>query len=253
VKRPLEIRAPPRDWIEILRVAYPFLRNREKVGDLALFGSQALSIYMKSPLRSKDLALLSGQVGPTQIDRLSRELDVLEDVEVRTRTVQTRMFGARKMTTYAIELRVNGKPFMVELFDRILDGQPLSVLQPYIEPTKRWGMDIWAPDRDATMALRLSFRQPDGISRFNATRLNSFVQENLRSLRFNRVASILKNWGMEALVEKNLVDLYRRNHLRIRGDNKILPGIEKKLKQRRHTQPGHRPRTSARESELCDG
>jgi hypothetical protein len=228
----MEIRAPPRDWIEILRVAYPFLRSKEKVGDLALFGSQALSIYVKSPLRSKDLDLLSGRVGPSQVDRLSGELGVLQNVEVRTSTVQTRMFGPRKMTTYTIELRVNGKPFMVELFDRILDGQPPSVLQPYIEPIKRWGLDIWAPDRDATMALRLSFRQPEGISRFNATRLNSFVQENLGSLRFNRVASILKNWGMEALVEKNLVDLYRKNRLRITGDNKILPGIEKKLKHR---------------------
>ena len=232
MKRPMEIRAPPRDWIEILRVAYPFLRSKEKVGDLALFGSQALSIYVKSPLRSKDLDLLSSQVGPSQVDRLSGELGVLQNVEVRTSTVQTRMFGPRKMTTYTIELRVNGKPFMVELFDRILDGQPPSVLQPYIEPIKRWGLDIWAPDRDATMALRLSFRQPEGISRFNATRLNSFVQENLDSLRFNRVASILKNWEMEALVEKNLVDLYRKNRLRITGDNKILPGIEKKLKQR---------------------
>jgi hypothetical protein len=46
------------------------------------------------------------------------------------------------------------------------------------------------------------------------------------------VASILKNWGMEALVEKNLVDLYRKNRLRITGDYKIIPGIEKKLKQR---------------------
>jgi hypothetical protein len=228
----MEIRAPPRDWIEILRVAYPFLRSKEKVGDLALFGSQALSIYVKSPLRSKDLDLLSGQVGPSQVDRLSGELGVLQNVEVRTSTVQTRMFDSRKMTTYTIELRVNGKPFMVELFDRILDGQPPSVLQPYIEPIERWGLDIWAPDRDATMALRLSFRQPEGISRFNATRLNSFVQENLGSLRFNRVASILKKWGMEALVEKNLVDLYRKNRLRITGDNKVLPGIEKKLKQR---------------------
>jgi len=232
VKRPMEIRAPPRDWIEILRVAYPFLRSMEKVGDLVLFGSQALSIYVKSPLRSKDLDLLSGQVGPSQVDRLSGELGVLQNVEVRTSTVQTRMFGPRKMTTYTIELRVNGKPFMVELFDRILDGQPPSVLQPYVEPIKRWGLDIWAPDRDATMALRLSFRQPEGMSRFNATRLNSFVQENLGSLRFNRVASILKNWEMEALVEKNLVDLYRKNRFRITGDNKIFPGIEKKLKQR---------------------
>jgi hypothetical protein len=227
----MEIRAPPRDWIEILRVAYPFLRNKEKVGDLALYGSQALSIYMKSPLRSKDLDLVSSQVGPRQVDRLIGELGVLENIEVRTNTVQTRMFGPRKMMTYAIELRINGKPFMVELFDRILDGQPPSVLQPYVELIKRWDLEIWAPDRDATMALRLSFRQPEGISRFNATRLNSFVQENVSSLRFNRVASILKNWGMEALVEKNLGDLYRKNRLRITGDYKIIPGIEKKLKQ----------------------
>jgi hypothetical protein len=232
VKRPKEIRAPPKDWIEILRVAYPFLRNKEKVGDLALYGSQALSIYMKSPLRSKDLDLVSSQVGPRQVDRLIGELGVLENIEVRTNTVQTSMFGPRKMTTYAIELRINGKPFMVELFDRILDGQPPSVLQPYVELIKRWDLEIWAPDRDATMALRLSFRQPEGISRFNATRLNSFVQENVSSLRFKRVASILKNWGMEALVEKNLVDLYRKNRLRITGDYKIIPGIEKKLKQR---------------------
>ena len=232
MKRPMEIRAAPRDWIGILRVAYPFLRNKEKIGDLALFGSQGLSIYMKSPLRSKDLDLLSGQVGPSQVDRLSGELGVLQNVEVRTSTVQTRMFGPRRMTTYAIELRVNGKPFIVELFDRILDGQPPSVLQPYIERIRRWDLDIWAPDRDATMALRLSFRQPEGMSRLNATRLNSFVQENLASLRFNRVASILKNWGTEGLVEKNLVDLYRRNRLRITGDNKILPGIEEKLRQR---------------------
>jgi len=232
MKRPEDIRTPPKDWVEVLRVAYPFLRNKEKIGDLVLFGSQALSVYMKSPLRSKDLDLLSEQVGPRQVERLSRELGVLEDVEIRTTTVQTRMFGPRKMTTYAVELRVRGKPFFVELLDRILDGQPPSMLQPYVEPVRRWNLEIWVPDLEATMALRLSFRQPEGISRFNATRLNSFVQENRNSIWFNRVASILKNWKMEALVEKNLVDLYRRNGLRIIGDSKILPGIDKKLKQR---------------------
>jgi predicted nucleotidyltransferase len=232
MKRPEDIRTPPKDWVKVLRVAYPFLRNKEKVGDLVLFGSQALSIYMKSPLRSKDLDLLSEQIGPPEVERLSRELAVLEDVEIKTTTIQTRMFGPRKMTTYGLELRVRGKPFFVELFDRILDGQPPSMLQPYVEPVRRWNLEVWAPDLEATMALRLSFRQPEGISRFNATRLNSFVRENRNSLRFNRVASILKNWKMEVLVEKNLVDLYRRNGLRIIGDNKILPGIDKKLKQR---------------------
>jgi hypothetical protein len=45
------------------------------------------------------------------------------------------------------------------------------------------------------------------------------------------VASILKDWRMEALVEKNLSDLYRMHRLRIMGDNKIIPEIEKRLKQ----------------------
>jgi hypothetical protein len=212
-------------------MAYPFLRSKERVDDLALFGSQTLSLYMKTPLRSKDLDLLSGQAGPRQIEALSRELGKLKDVEVRAHTVQTRMLNSRKMTTYTIELRIKARPFFVELFDCILDGQPLSILEPYIESVERWGLEIWAPDRDATMALRLSFRQPEGISRLNATRLNAFVQENRNSLRFNRVASILKDWRMEALVEKNLSDLYRRHRLRIMGDNKIIPEIEKRLKQ----------------------
>jgi hypothetical protein len=35
---------------------------------------------------------------------------------------------------------------------------------------------------------------------------------------------------IEEWVEKNLIDLYDRNTLRITGDNKIIPGIEKKLR-----------------------
>ena len=230
MKRPQEIRAPPRDWVEVLRVAYPFLRDKQKVGDLVLFGSQALSIYMKSPLRSKDLDLLSGQVGPRKVEALSKELGTLDNVEVKANTVHTRMFGPRMMTTYAIELRIGGVPFFVELFDRILDGQTPLVLQPYVQLVKRWKLEIWTPDREAIMALRLSFRQPEGITRFNATRLNSFIEENRNRLRFNQVASIVRSWKMEAWVEKNLVDLYQRNGLRIIGDSKIIPGIEKKLK-----------------------
>ncbi len=90
-------------------------------------------------------------------------------------------------------------------------------------------MEVWAPDREATVALRMAFIQPEGIGRFNATRLNAFVDENRRSIRFKRVGSILKKWNIEDWVEKNLIELYRRNRLRIIGDSKIIPGIEKKL------------------------
>jgi hypothetical protein len=228
MKRPQDIRVAPTEWVTILRVAYPVLR--EKAGDLVLFGSQALSIRMRSPLRSKDLDMLSAQVGPAQIDKLSAELAKLKNVEFRSSSAQTRMFDSRKMTTYAIELRIKERPFIVEVFDRILDGQALGILQPYVEPVRRWGLEVWTPDREATVALRLAFRQPEGISRLNGTRLNSFIGENRRSIRFSRVRSILKVWNIEKWVEKNLIDLYHRNKLRITGDSKIIRGIEKKLK-----------------------
>jgi len=230
MKRPQEIRAAPREWIALLRVTYEFLR-RQKIGDLTLYGSQSMSLYMRNPLRSKDLDLLSSQVSLHQIEGLAERLSEIKKVEHKTTTVQTRRFDDRKMTTYAIELRVAGKPFFVELFDRILDGRPLSILQPYVEPRKRWGFEIWSPNREATVALRLAFRQPEGITRLNAVRLNSFIQENLGFLNFKLIASILKEWGIEEWVEKNLVSLYSRNRMRIINDQKIVHEIEKKMKR----------------------
>ena len=230
MKRPQEIRTAPRDWVRLLQIAYRFLREQE-VGDLLLYGSQAMSLYMRSPLRSKDLDLLSSQVSLARMEALAEKLAEIERVEYRTTTVQTRRFDDRKMVTYAIELRVSGRPFFVELFDSVLDARPLSILQPYIESIERWGLEVWSTNREATLALRLAFRQPEGISRLNATRINSFIRENLRSLDFGHVASILKDWAVENWVERNLVQLYRKNRLRIINDYLIVPEIDKKMKK----------------------
>jgi len=185
---------------------------------------------MKDPLRSKDLDLLSSQVSLHQMDALADKLSEINEVQYRTTTVQTRKFEDRKMTTYAIELRVGGKPFFIEVFDRILDGRPLSILQPYVEPTRRWTIDLWSPMREAIIILRLAFRQPEGITRLNATRLNRFIQENQQSLDFQQVAIMVKEWGIEDWVENNLVQLYRRNRLRILNDSKMILGIERRIK-----------------------
>jgi len=229
LKRPKEIRAAPKEWIALLRVAYSFLME-QGIGDLLLYGSQAMSVYMTNPLRSKDLDLLSSQVSFRQMEALADKLSEIKEVQYKTTTAQTRRFEDRKMTTYSVELRVAGKPFFVEVFDRILDGRPPSILQPYVELTSRWALDLWSPTREAIVALRLAFRQPEGITRLNAARLNSFIQENRRSLDFERVAMILKDWAIENWVENNLVQLYRRNRVRILDDNKIIPGIERKIK-----------------------
>lgn len=232
MKRPKEIRAAPKEWIALLRVAYPFLRE-QGIGDLLLYGSQAMSVYMKNPLRSKDLDLLSSQVSFRQMEELGDKLSEIKEVQCKTTTAQTRRFEDRKMTTYAIELRVGGKPFFVEVFDRILDGRPPSILQPYVESAKRWALDFWSPTREALVALRLAFRQPEGITRLNATRLNTFIQENRRSLNFKQVAAVVEEWGIGNWVENNLIQLYRRNKVRIVNDHKIIPGIERKINVRK--------------------
>jgi len=232
LKRPREIRAAPKEWVPLLRVAYSFLRG-QGIGDLLLYGSQAMSVYMKNPLRSKDLDLVSSQVSLRQMDALADKFSEINEVQYKATTAQTRKFDDRKMTTYAIELRVNGKPFFVEVFDRILDGRPPSILQPYVVPTERWTLDLWSLTREAIVALRLAFRQPEGITRLNATRLNSFIQENRRALDFERVAKIVREWGIENWVEANLIQLYRRNRVRILNDSKMIPGIERRIKTRR--------------------
>ena len=231
MRRPREIRAAPKEWIALLRAAYSFLVE-QGIGDLLLYGSQAMSVYMTNPLRSKDLDLLSSQVSFRQMEALADKLSEIKEVQYKTTTAQTRRFEDRKMTTYAIELRVSGKPFFVEVFDRILDGRPPLILQPYVEPKRRWELDFWSPAREAIVALRLAFRQPEGITRLNATRLNSFIHKNRRSLDFEQVAMIVNEWGIENWVENNLIQLYRRNRVRILHDNKIIPGIEHKIKTR---------------------
>lgn len=188
-----------------------------------------MSLYMKSPLRSKDLDLLSGQVSLREMETLAERLPRLEQVEYRRTNVLTKPFNDRRMTTYAIELRIAGKPFLVELLDSILDVRPLSLLQPYAEPVERWGLETWAPTRIAAAALRLAFRQPEGINRLNAIRLNRFIQETRRSLDLELVSSILREWRVEDWVRRNLVELYRRNRIRILDDHKIMPGIEREL------------------------
>lgn len=188
---------------------------------------------MKNPLRSKDLDLLSSQVSLRQAEALGEKLSEIKNVNFRSTSVQTRNFDDRKMTTCAIELRVSGKPFFVEIFDKILDGRTLSLLQPHVELTKRWDLEFWTPSREATTVLRLAFRQPEGITRLNATRLNVFIRENKRSLNPELVASILKDWRIVEWVERNLIELYRRHGIRILYDERMVPGIAQKMLKHR--------------------
>jgi len=230
MKRPSEIRTAPRDWLLVLKTAYPFLVNLG-IGDLLLFGSQALSVYLKSPLRSKDLDLVSSQIGPRHLEALRKHLES-SGLETRNTTVQSKPLAKARMTIYTVELRLGRKPFFLEIFDRILDGQNPSILTPHAQRTRKWNLDLWVPSPNAVVALRLSFRQPEGISRLNAIRLNNFIQQSRSKLNFNEIATMITQWGMDDRVKENLRTLHKSHRLRIRGENLLYPRIDLQPAQR---------------------
>ena len=217
MKRAQEVRSAPRDWLVVLRAVYPFLTSRE-IGDLLLYGSQALSVYLDNPLRSKDLDLVSSQMGPKHLDALVEHLGGIEMLEIRSSTIQSRPRPLGKLTIYSVELRLEGKPFILEIFDKVLDGQNPSILTPYTRQVHKWKLDLWVPSPDATVALRLSFRQPEGISRLNAERLNSFIKQNRKKLNFHSVREIIRRWGMDELVRSNLETLHKTHRMTIEGE-----------------------------------
>jgi hypothetical protein len=233
MRRPSEVRASPQDWVAVLQVAYQALLNLG-ISNLLLFGSQAMSFYMSNPLRSKDLDLLTDQMGPNSLDELTRTLREQQPAgaEVRTNDVHTRFFQERIMRTYSVELRVRKRPFFVEIFDAVLDGRPPSVVTPYVQQGKRWNLDLWIPSREAVISLRLCFRQPEGISRLNASRLNLFIEANKARLKEQAIGEIIVSWGQAELVRKNLDQLEKLHKVKITAQEKILEAI-KKAEQKR--------------------
>jgi hypothetical protein len=221
MKRPVDIRAAPKDWKQVLKASYPFLRQ-QGVGDLLLYGSQAMSVYMKNPLRSKDLDLVSSQIGPQHHQALRDKLAQDPTLEVRSSTVQSKPLPAGEMRTYSVELRLSGRPFFLEIFDKVLDGQSPSIITPHVQTINKWGLDLWVPSPNALVALRLSFRQPEGISPLNCKRLNTFIKEQRRKLEPKKIGQLITQWGMGQTVRTNLDQLHRRHNLRVLREDQII-------------------------------
>ena len=225
MRRPAEVRTPPRDWRRVLKASYPFLRT-QGIGDLLLYGSQAMSAYMKTPLRSKDLDLVSSQIGPQHHEALRNELAKTAGFVVRSSTIQSKTLPSGEMKIYSVELRLGGRPFFVEILDRILDGKPLSIIAPHVRTLTKWGLDLWVPSPNAVVALRLSFRPPEGISPLNCNRLNAFIKDQRKNLDFKQIGRIITQWEMSQVVRANLEQLHNRHRLKVSHEAEILATIK---------------------------
>ena len=227
MKRPADIRAPPRDWLRVLKASYPFLRQKG-IGDLVLFGSQAMSAYMKTPLRSKDLDLVSSQIGPKHHNALQEHLAQTEDIQVRSSTIQTKPLHHGEMKIYTVELRVSGRPFFVEILDKVLDGKPPSIIAPHVQTIRKWKLDLWVPSPSTVVAIRLAFRPPEGITRLNCIRLNAFIKHQRKRLDYKLIGRIANQWGAGPVVEANLDQLHKRHRLKVLHEAEILSSISRK-------------------------
>ena len=213
-----------RHGLRLLRTVFPYLRDRG-VGDLVLFGSNAMSVYLDNPLRTKDLDLVSSQYGPLHHASL-REHILYAGIEVRSSTVQTKPLTHGDMTIYTLELRLDASPFFVEIFDRVLDGKPVSILGPYVQHVKKWDLEIWVPCLNAVVALRLAFRQPEGINRFNATRLNTLIKKNENIIDPSTIGKIITEWDVCEMVRTNLESLRKTHRMRIAHQKEILRSLD---------------------------
>ena len=130
------------------------------------------------------------------------------------------------MRTYSVEMRIRKRPFFLEIFDAVLDGRPPSMLTPFVQRGKRWKLDLWVPSRDAVVSLRLCFRQPEGINRLNASRLNRFIEDNKAKISERKVGEIIVSWEQADLVRRNLEQLGKVHRQKITGQQRILTAIK---------------------------
>jgi hypothetical protein len=162
-------------------------------------------------------------MGPGQLELLRDHLSKTPGIDVRSTSVQSRPLAKGDLKTFSIELRLEERPFFLEIFDKILDGRPPSILTSHVQEIERWGIRLWVPTPSALVALRLCFRPPEGISRLNAVRLNRFLREEKTRISLPEVRRIISEWQLWTLVQENLDDLYKRHRLRITHAEKILP------------------------------
>jgi hypothetical protein len=231
MRRPTDIRAPSALWIPVLRESYTFLRGCG-VGDLLLYGSQAMSVYMRYPFRSKDIDLVSNQMRPPLLDELTKRLSRFSETTPRN-AVMTRVTDTGLARTYSVYLRIKGYPLIMEIFDTILAGRDPKILQPYIRSVHRWDMNIFTPNPEAIVALRLSFSPPERISRLNAIRLNRFIKAREHKLNYKGIRKIIEEWGTRELIGDNLKELYGRHKMRILHDSDIDARIPDLLRGRK--------------------
>lgn len=201
-----ETRSSVARWKEILIPAYREL-VRLGVGDVWVFGSQAVSLYLPRPLASKDLDLLASGMTIGIVETICAKLISFSGQKRPYYTLQNLEHNGRSNPVFSIYLSgQNEKPFAIEIF-QTYNGHDLKRLTPYAAYLKRWGVEFQTLTVEAIIATRLAFRPPERISSFNAYRLNRFIQAFRRKVDWNKVEDFTRDFQLERTIDENLKHL----------------------------------------------
>jgi len=212
-------RAPVRIWVETLKRIAPVLSNSD-ANDVVLFGSQAMSIYTRRALASKDLDLLVPGITIRVLEDLCDEFtDAAGKRPVYDFTVG--QYSGRRYPVGHIYLRHgSGYPLVVEFFQTFL-GFESRRLTPFLRFKQKWGINIQVFSPEAIIGTRLSFRPPERVTKFNAVRLSRFIRTLGKSVDWLVVNSFLDAFQLRAVAVENIEEL-RAKRISIPGSSNVL-------------------------------
>jgi len=206
-------------WREILIPTYKEL-IRLGAGDVWVYGSQAMSLYMKRPLASKDLDLLATGMTIEIVSSLCKSLDPLSKRRNPYFDFQNLEHEGEPNPVFSIYLNPpDEKPFAIELF-QTYNGHDVRELTPFAQYVKRWGNEFQTLTIEAILGTRLAFRPPDRISAFNAERLNRFIRTLRDDIDWSKVEEFSKKFQLEGRITENLKILKKRG-IRIMDSSKL--------------------------------
>ncbi len=153
----------PSEWIPILKKSYQRLRQMG-VGDLVVYGSQSLSLFLQTPLSSKNVDL-AGSATLEHVVDLAKHLSPEERFEVRR---------VGRGYVYVVYAKTSAqRPIAVEIFTHTPLGAP-SEIPDCVEEVERWGSSFWTITPQAYIACKLA--SPHPLTRRDAWLISSALE-----------------------------------------------------------------------------
>jgi hypothetical protein len=204
-----ETRTSVASWNRILIPTYKELIGLG-AGGVWVYGSQAMSLYMKRPFASRDLDFLVSGLTLDMVRAVCKTLAPLSGQRAPYFDFKNPEHDGKPNPVFGIYLNAQDeKPFALELF-QTYNAQNIRELTPYAEFVSRWKSEFQTLSVEAIIGTRLGFRPPERITPFNAQRLNLFIKTVRDRIVWSKVEEFAKKFHLEERINENLIHLRRK-------------------------------------------